>query len=222
MISVLIASDIRLYREGLAEVLRRDGRVEVLGTAADLEETVRFQVRRAPDVILVDTGLPGATLMVRRLGESYPGSKTVALGVSERRADVLVYAEAGIAGYVCRESSVEDLVTAVERAVAGKLVCSPKIAAALLQRVATLANGDAPAAADVHLTPRERDVLRLIDRGLSNKEIASGLHIEVTTVKNHVHNILEKLGAPRRAAAAAIARRAGLLLPSRHTLANQS
>ena len=127
----------------------------------------------------------------------------VALGVADADDHVLGCAEAGVAGYVPRDASLDDLVAVIESAFRGEAICSPRIAGSLLRRIATLAAGQNGTMPLAHLTGREREIVRLIDRGLSNKEIARDLGIEVATVKNHVHNILEKLQVRRRGEAAA-------------------
>ena len=119
---------------------------------------------------------------------------------------MLPLAEAGIAGWVTREASVDDLRATVASAAAGEAVFSPRLAASLLRRVAALASERRVGAQATPLTRRQREILALIDEGLSNKEIARRLSIEVATVKNHVHNILEKLEVTRRAEAAALVR----------------
>jgi DNA-binding NarL/FixJ family response regulator len=129
-----------------------------------------------------------------------PGVPIVALGVPDVEGDVLACAEAGIAGYVTREASLEELVAVVRSAVQGELRCSPRIAAGLLRRLSALSE-HGPSAPRVRLTARQREIVRLIGQDLSNKEIAHRLGIEVATVKNHVHNLLEKLNVHRRTAA---------------------
>lgn len=213
MIEVVIVSDIRLYREGLERFLGRDGRLEAVGAASDWPEAERLIGEHEPDVALVDLSMPDAAEHIRRLlhlGSDARATKVVALGLTGTETEVIGWAEAGISGYVCRDGSLEDLVLAVESAMRDELRCSDKLAAALLQRVGTLASRLATPAGAGNLTDREQEILRLIDRGLTNKQISSRLFIEVTTVKNHVHNILEKLGARTRGEAAAKARKLGL------------
>src|SRR2546421_13075479 len=126
----------------------------------------------------------------------------------EDHGDVLASAEAGAIAYVPREASLEDLVAVIECAVRGEAVCSPRVAGALLRRIAVLATDGRSDRVPARLTKREREIMGLIDEGLSNKEIAKRLRIEVATVKNHVHNILEKLQVHRRGEAAARVRAA--------------
>jgi DNA-binding NarL/FixJ family response regulator len=116
---------------------------------------------------------------------------------------VLACAQAGIAGYVPREGTLDDLIAALHGAARGEAFCSPRIVAVLLRRIADLSIEWQPLAAAGRLTARELEIVDLIDRGLTNREIAEGLSIEVATVKNHVHNILEKLQIHRRHDAAA-------------------
>ncbi len=203
MIRVVIVADTRLYREGLAQVLSRGQQVSVIATATGGEEALTRLPELEPDVILVDMAMTGGLRAVRGLVESAPGARVVALAVAEQDEDVLGCAEAGVSGYVPREASVDDLVRVIESVARGEAICSPRIAASLLRRVAMLAAGQGAALPQAQLTTREREIVRLIDRGLSNKEIARELGIEVATVKNHVHNLLEKLRVHRRGEAAA-------------------
>ena len=202
-IRVLIVDDLRLYREGLAHALGQRPHILVVGTAARRETALAEVARLRPTVVLLDMAMSGSIAMVRELRERAPEVKVVALAVAEDDQDVLACAEVGLAGYVPREGSFDDLVSAVESAARGELLCSPRMAAALFRRLATLAADREPAAGAQHLTPRELEILHLIEGRLSNKEIAARLFIEVATVKNHVHNILEKLHVRSRDEAAA-------------------
>jgi len=133
-----------------------------------------------------------------------PSVKVVAITLGETEAEVIQLAEAGVAGYVLPDGSLDDLIIAVESAVRGELYCPPRVAFTLLRRVGAIALGSAAAKQEeaghpVHdLTGREREILRLVDQGMSNKQIARQLGIEVATAKNHVHNILRKLHVHRR------------------------
>jgi DNA-binding NarL/FixJ family response regulator len=207
---VLVVASVRLYREGLAAVLGRAERLDVVGTVAGHHEAIEAARRLSPDVAVLDPGGEDARDTVRELTAREPAVPVVALAVSETDADVVAWAEAGVAGYVTRDGSLDDLVRAVLSAAAGELACTPRTAAALLRRVRAVASteaGSPPA-----LTAREIEIGRLIEQGLSNKEIAHQLHIELPTVKNHVHRVLEKLGVHRRAEAAVRIRQTGLAL----------
>src|SRR6266581_3853657 len=203
MIRVAIVADTRLYREGLAQVLGRDARVAVVATAARREEALASLSDLQADVVLVDMAMPESLGALRAIVERVPDGRVIAIGVLEDEDDVLSCAEVGAAGYVPREASLDDLVTVIESVARGEAICSPRVTASLLRRVAALAAGNGGGLPRAQLTSREREIVGLIDRGLSNKEIARDLGIEVATVKNHVHNILEKLQVHRRGEAAA-------------------
>jgi len=205
MLRILIAGSTRFYIDGLALLLDRDAAFDVVAVAQSGDELLACAAEVEPDVVLVDLGLAESIKLLRAV----EGAPVVVLAVSGHEAEILACAEAGVSGFVTRDSSFDELAAAVRRAAAGELLCSPRIAAALLSRVAALAaDARAPMASvtDTPLTARELEIVELLEQGLSNKEIAVRLSIEVATVKNHVHNILEKLHVTRRGEAAARAR----------------
>jgi two-component system, NarL family, nitrate/nitrite response regulator NarL len=208
MIRVQIVSDIRLYREGVEAALSRCDGLEVVGTAAGPRDALELASRVRPDIALVDLSMPNGVACIRAIGDAVADVRTVALTVAETEAEVIACAEAGVTGYVTRESSLDDLVAVIRSVDRGEMLCSPRIAATLVRRVAALAAAS-PARPRATLTGRELEIVALIDEGLSNKEIAGRLLIEVATVKNHVHNILEKLQVRARAEAAAELRARG-------------
>lgn len=197
---VLVASHIRLFREGLARILRAANlEVVALGGA----DTVIAEVLGTmPDVAVLDITTPAMSNMMRELAKCCPDVRLIALGVSETDDDLVECAKAGAAGYVSRDSGPEELVAIVESVARGELLCSPRVAARLFRRLGVPSRTTASDPA-VLLTPREREVLALVARGLSNKQIAAQLHISLTTVKNHVHVVLEKMHVSRRGEAAA-------------------
>jgi DNA-binding NarL/FixJ family response regulator len=148
-------------------------------------------------VVLVDLATEGLTV-ARALRLEAPEARLVALAIREVETEVIAWAEAGMAGYVSRQASLADLSATIRRAAVGELVCPPKITADLVRRLSDMAAHRPATGGLAQLTTRELDVVRLIGRGLSNKEIARELSIAVPTVKNHVHNVLEKLQVRRR------------------------
>jgi DNA-binding NarL/FixJ family response regulator len=182
--------------------------VDVVGSAASAPEALALVERRGPDTVVLDLGTAGPAF-VRDLAARAPKLRVIALAVTETPSNVVEWAEAGIAGLVTEDGTVTDLIEAIVSAAHDELLCSPRAAAVLLRHVRSLAGH---ARGDTSLTPREIEIAQLIERGLMNKEIALRLGIELPTVKNHVHRILEKLGATRRADAAAHIRRVGLAL----------
>lgn len=203
MVSVVVIADVRLYREGLVHALDHRGEVEVVGTAASSQDATMPLADLRPDVVLVDVSTTDGLAAVRAVAESAPDARVVAVASPEAEADVIAYAEAGASGYVPRNGSVADLRAVITSAARGEALMSPRITAGLLRRLADLAADHGPAALAVRLTPREAEILELIDQGLSNKQIARRLSISVSTVKNHVHSILDKLQVERRGEAVA-------------------
>ena len=212
-IRTAILGEVRLFRDGLASLLRGSPAVDVVATAATLAEALQVIERDQPEALLLDMAMPNALEQIQALAGASRDLKIVALGVPETATDVMPCAEAGAAGYVPRDASVDDLIGALQAAARGELRCSVRIAAALLRRVAELARtrtGMHPgtrATLPTALTARELDVLRLLEAGRTNKDIARELGIELATAKNHVHNVLEKLGVRGRAQAIAVASR---------------
>jgi len=212
LIRVLIVADVRFYRDGLADIIARHPRCSVLGTASSRAEAVDRARETSPDVVLLDTAMPEGLIAASEIVASSPNAKVVAIALDETAHAVLEWAEVGASGYVPRDASLSDLVAAIERTARGELQCSAQVAAGMIRRVWALAKvaGDrGPAAGSVRLTPREREIMRLIDQGMSNKDIARHLGIGVATAKSHVHHILEKLHVRGRSQAAARLRQSG-------------
>jgi two-component system, NarL family, nitrate/nitrite response regulator NarL len=207
---LLILGEVGLYREALARSLGSDERFEVVAVAADVEDALALLEHVEVDVILVDARMTEGADAVHALVSAAPAVRLVALAVPEVEREVIAFAEAGASAYVTPDGSMEDLASAVESVERGEVLCSPGMAAGLFRRVAALARERRLAPIEQNLTARELEVLRLIEEGRSNKEIATALSIELPTVKNHVHRILEKLHVHRRSEAAARVRRHGL------------
>ncbi|MEP7305176.1 MAG: response regulator transcription factor [Acidobacteriota bacterium] len=198
MTRVLIVAANRLYRDGLALLLAQRPGFNVVGATADRDQTVQRAAQRDANVVLLDLATPESKRVIYDLKQLISDVPIVALGVPDLEQDVLSWMEAGVAGYVSRDGSLDDLVAAVESAGRGELHCSPKVAGSLVRRVAALAAARNAAAPAGRLTGRERQIVQFLEQDLSNKEIATHLGIEVATVKNHVHNLLEKLNVHRR------------------------
>jgi two-component system, NarL family, nitrate/nitrite response regulator NarL len=198
-----IATGVAIYEHALVHVLGSYGTIRVVGSARTVADTVASVQAVEPDVVLLDVSLPDALEVIRALRTSTRRIPVLGLAVNDDERDVLACVEAGIAACVMRDGSLADLVTAMRSAIQGEALCSPRIVGALFRRVADLAERGVSAVDASALTAREREIVALIDRGLSNKEIARHLGIELPTVKNHVHHILAKLSVGRRGEAAA-------------------
>ncbi len=209
MIPVVVVGDVRFYREGLARYLETRAGVVVVGTAATLPDAIALLARAERAVVLLDVVWAEDAAWAREIVAAVPGTRVLALGVPELERDVLAVAESGVVGYVGRDRSLPELLAAIEAATRDELTCSPAMAASLLQHVGRLAADRQPRPAAAALTRRELEIVALLEDGLSNKQIAGRLSIEVATVKNHVHNVLEKLDVRRRGEIVA-ARRPGI------------
>lgn len=196
-VSIAILAEIRLYREGLRDVLHGRAGITVTDVAADAPADVQRIIRAGPDVAVVDMTMALAESIARAFADRAPRVRVIGLGVPDTEARVVACAEAGLAGYVPRDGSLDDLVAAIHRAARGEAFYSPHIVGLLLQSLGRRRRRRAEHPGE-ELTAREHEVVALIDRGLTNQEIAGRLHIEVATVKNHVHHILEKLRLRRR------------------------
>jgi two-component system nitrate/nitrite response regulator NarL len=198
-VKVLVVTEIRLYRDGVADALRRLDGVEDAVTAATGPSAVMSARRSECDVALVDMALPESSQTVQALLTARPSLKVVALGVPEDGPEVVAVAEAGVQGYVSRDDTLEELVAALKGALEGEAACSGRVAAGLLRHIASQARSRRYGEVPIQLTPREREVLRLLQTGMTNKEMARALDLRLSTVKNHVHNVLAKYGASGRA-----------------------
>ncbi len=213
LIEVHVSSSTRLLRDGLALSLGQEVGMAVTSTAGSLHEALSQIADRPPHVAIVDVSISASVHVVRSISQTFNGVKVLAISLPESEGDVIACAEAGAAGYVPRDASLADLVTAIRSVARGEALCSPRIAAALLRRLA--ARSLVGEGRMRRLTARELEIVELLDEGLSNKEIATRLSIEVATVKNHLHHVFEKLSVTGRAEAAAwLRRRAPRELPS--------
>ena len=234
-VRLMVVDDHNLFRRGLIALLSRDERIEVVAEARDAGEALKLGAQHRPDVILLDNHLPGVhgVEALPQFCATVPEARIVMLTVSEDANDLAQALARGAAGYLLKTVEGEELVDAVLRATRGESVLSPemtgKLMAAYRQVVAsTPVTADAPAGAAVaevpaddagstdrtkdegssavsRLSPRERDILREIARGASNKEIARTLSIAETPVKIHVQHILRKLNRTSRVQAAVFA-----------------
>jgi two-component system, NarL family, nitrate/nitrite response regulator NarL len=210
MVVVVVMGPVRIYRDAVATALDRHENVRVVAKVGSAEEAVLCLRRHGADIVLADASTNAGIRTVEALSAADASAKVVALGGADDGWGVLACAEAGVSGYVTSDGTIDDIAAAATAVARGESTSSPTVATTLLRRVHKAAHRRGEPS---RLTPREREILTLIDNGLSNKEIAADLSIEVSTVKNHVHNILEKLGARRRSEAVARARNRSALHP---------
>lgn len=209
MIRVLIFDEVPLISNVLASILQEEPDIKVVGCATGLEDGVSSRIKKC-DLALVSTSMPDNTALklIRSLVKLESSIKAVALGLPDSEETILQYIEAGIVGYILRDDSVEEMLQKIRAIYEGEAPISSQVTAALMQRVAELKqlcnDDEADPEASNMLTPRESEVLGLLQKNMSNKEIAEQLVIELGTVKNHVHNILKKLNLDSRHEAARV------------------
>jgi NarL family two-component system response regulator LiaR len=211
VIRVLIADDHAVVRQGLRTFLDLQEEIAVVGEAADGEDAVDAVERLAPDVVLMDLVMPGVGGIeaIRRIRARSPATRVIVLTSFLEDEKVFPAVRAGAAGYLLKDVQPQELVRAIEVVHDGQALLHPAVAARLMEEVAQC---DVRRAPDV-LTPREREVLALLARGLSNKAIAREFGVAEKTVKTHVSNILGKLGVADRTQAALWAVREGVVEP---------
>jgi DNA-binding NarL/FixJ family response regulator len=215
VISVFIVSEVRLYREGLAVVLGCREGVRVVGCGAPQNGVCAQIAAAGPDVVLFDMPTSENTSFLRQLTSANGIPRVVSLGVGDRDCNVIACVELGVSGLAGRDASLDELMDTLQCAMRGELLCTPRAAAAMARRVAVAGTtAVSETLTKSRLSARELQIVRFIDDGLSNKEIATHLGIELPTVKNHIHHLLSKLQVRRRGEAAAQIRRCGAMSPT--------
>jgi DNA-binding NarL/FixJ family response regulator len=210
VISVALIEDNRLVREGISALLNQlpDVRVVAGGSSAnELPRNVNIQV------VLLDLGLrKGDSLRVaEKVKKDFPNAKVIVMDLLPVHEDIVEFVHAGVSGFIMKDATLDDLVQTIRSVADGAHVLPPQMTGSLFSQIArdAVARGQADVLGAVRMTQREREVINLIAEGLSNKEIASRLHIATHTVKSHVRNIMEKLTLHTRLQIAAYAHRDG-------------
>ena len=206
-IRLLIVDDHSVVREGLRAFLRLQEGIEVVGEAASAEDAVSVAATSSPDVVLLDLVMPEGDGIgaIRRLLEAAPGVRVLVLTSFADDAQIFAAIAAGAAGYLLKDVDPQALADGIRDVHAGRPALHASVAARLMRR------SGSPRPTSDHLTPRERDVLRLVVEGLANKQIAQRLGIGEKTIKTHVSRVLAKLGVTDRTQAAVLAIREGLV-----------
>ncbi len=214
-LKVLIVDDHALFRRGLQMVLEEEAHIEVVGQATDGQHAIEKAVEIMPDVVLMDVRMPKRSGIeaTQKIKEALPHVKILMLTVSDEEADLYEAIKAGASGYLLKEISTEDVAEAIRSVWSGQSRISPAMASKLLTEFQAMSKR-AEEREHVHtprLTDREMEVLRLVAKGMNNRDIAKELYISENTVKNHVRNILEKLQLHSRMEAVVYAVREKLL-----------
>ena len=214
-IRVVIVDDHALFRRGLDRVLDDEPDIEVVGEAADGVEAVSRVRELTPDIVIMDVRMPRATGIeaARTIRAVVPETKVIMLTVSDLEEDLYEAVKAGVNGYLLKEVAIPEVADAIRAVAAGHSLVSPSMASKLFSEFNVLAQqaDERQRSLSPRLTERELEVLKLVARGLSNRDIAGELFISENTVKNHVRNVLEKLQLHSRMEAVVYAMREKLL-----------
>ena len=212
-VRVLVVDDQELFRRGLIMLLSGDTDIEVVGEASDGITATELAVTTAPDVILLDVRMPRRTGVeaCRGIKEAVPSAKIIMLTVSDEEADLYESVKNGASGYLLKDSSIEEVAQAIRVVNEGQSLISPSMAVKLIDEFKQMSKPEREQGPALRLTDRELEVLRLVAKGLNNREVAKELFISENTVKNHVRNILEKLQLHSRMEAVMYAMREKLL-----------
>lgn len=215
-IRVLVADKNPLLKQGMIKLFEQDQSIDIVGEAATNDEAVAQCRALVPDIVVMDVNLPGMTAVeaIKIMKREHPTVEVIVLTMQNNREYILETLKAGAIGYILKDVGSSELIRAIQVGSTGKSILHPKIATKLVQEITRLAertpgrHGDA---STTQLTSREREVLVLVARGLTNQEIADRLFISEKTVRNHISNLLRKLHLKHRTQAAVHAIKAGLV-----------
>ncbi|MHB8926978.1 MAG: LuxR C-terminal-related transcriptional regulator [Bacillota bacterium] len=216
-IRVLVADKNPLLKQGMRKLFEQDESIDIVGEAATNDDCVEQCRALAPDIVVMDVNLAGITAVeaIKHMKRDLPAVEVIVLTMQNNREYILETLKAGAIGYILKDVGSSELIRAIQVGSTGKSILHPKIATKLVQEITRLAertpagrHGDTAA---TQLTPREREVLVLVARGLTNQEIADRLFISEKTVRNHISNLLRKLKLKHRTQAAVYAIKAGVV-----------
>ena len=214
-IKILLIEDNRLLRNGITDILNSQSGFEVIARSEDGDAVRQLKsLAPPPDVVLLDLGLEKANSLklMGLLQQELPSVKIIAMDILPDHVDIVEFVKAGGSGFILKNATIEDWVETIQTVMKGEKVLPSILTRSLFTQIIdlTLKKGENFYADAIQFTPREREVVDLISKGLSNKEIAASLHISTYTVKSHVHNILEKLDLSTRLEIAAFAHKEDL------------
>ncbi len=209
VIVIALIEDNRLVREGITALLNRVPDLKVVAGASGADLSLFHEVK--PRVVLLDLGLRnGDSLrMAERVRREFPESRVIVMDLLPVHEDIVEFVHVGVAGFIMKDATLEDLVTTIRSVADGAKVLPPQMTSTLFSQIARVAveSGRPEALKAVRMTARERQVINLISEGLGNKQIAARLHVSVHTVKSHVRNVMDKLALHTRLQIAAYAHR---------------
>jgi two-component system NarL family response regulator len=212
-VRVIVVDDQELFRRGLVMLLGVEPDIEVVGEAGDGVTASELAVSTMPDIVLLDVRMPKRSGLqaCMRIKEEVPSARIIMLTVSDEEGDLYEAVKNGASGYLLKDSSIEEVAQAIRVVAEGQSLISPSMAVKLIDEFKEMSRTDRDQVPTPRLTDRELEVLRLVAKGLNNREAAKELYISENTVKNHVRNILEKLQLHSRMEAVMYAVREKLL-----------
>ncbi|HET6153470.1 MAG TPA: response regulator transcription factor [Marmoricola sp.] len=212
-VRVVVVDDQELFRRGLTMLLGVESDIDVVGEAGDGVSAVELVVDTMPDIVLLDVRMPKRSGLeaCMRIKEQAPSARIIMLTVSDEEGDLYEAVKNGASGYLLKDSSIDEVAQAIRVVAEGQSLISPSMAAKLIDEFKEISRSERENGSAPRLTDRELEVLRLVAKGLNNREVAKQLFISENTVKNHVRNILDKLQLHSRMEAVMYAVREKLL-----------
>jgi len=213
-IPILVIEDNRLLRDGISAMLDEQPDIRVVGALGNSERTLATIRTMRPTVILLDLGLraQNSLQLVKSIRKTFAGMKVIVMDLVPMQSDVVIYVQAGVAGFILKDATMDDFLDTIRSVSRGETILPPQLTGSLFSQIidhAVRGSTRSVLMESVRMTKRERQVVGLIADGMTNKEIAQELHLSTSTVKSHIHNILEKLALRSRVQIAKYAHTSG-------------
>jgi DNA-binding NarL/FixJ family response regulator len=213
-IPILVIEDNRLLRDGISAMLDEQPDIRVVGALGNSERTLATIRTMRPAVILLDLGLraQNSLQLVKSIRKTFAGMKVIVMDLVPMQSDVVIYVQAGVAGFILKDATMDDFLDTIRSVSRGETILPPQLTGSLFSQIidhAVRGSTRSVLMESVRMTKRERQVVGLIADGMTNKEIAQELHLSTSTVKSHIHNILEKLALRSRVQIAKYAHTSG-------------
>jgi len=213
-IPILVIEDNRLLRDGIAAMLNDQADIRVVGALGNSDRTIPVIRGAKPSVVLLDLGLraQNSLELVKSIRKTFAGMKIIVMDLVPLQSDVVAYVQAGVSGFILKDATVDDFLNTIRAVSGGETILPPQLTGSLFSQIvdhAVRGSSRSVLLESVRMTKRERQVVSLIADGMTNKEIAHELHLSPSTVKSHIHNILEKLALRSRVQIAKYAHASG-------------
>lgn len=213
-IAILVIEDNRLLRDGIAAMLDEQADIRVVAALGNSEHTIETIRSTKPAVVLLDLGLrtQNSLQLVKSIRKTFAGMKVIVMDLVPMQSDIVMYVQAGVSGFILKDATTDEFLQTIRSVSGGETILPPQLTGSLFTQIvdnAARGPGRSVLMESVRMTKRERQVIGLIADGMTNKEIAHELHLSTSTVKSHIHNILEKLALRSRVQIAKYAHTSG-------------